>query len=135
MKINQFTSINPKVNTTNNPAFSGKVITKGPWTDKLKDAFLNSKGINELASGDKDVIGRLICKAASKDDYNHMWGEPVFKLSIEMQNSKPSLTERIKSMLRISRQTVNKYYHKESSLAEKISSMSKEFLESCMNKG
>lgn len=134
MKIEKFTSATPTSNKTNSPAFNGKVIAKGLWTKNLKDAFLNSKGINELASGDKDVIGRLIHKTASKDDYNHMWGESVFKLSLEMKNNKPSLTERIKSILGISKKTINRYYHRESSLAEKISCMSKEFLENRMAK-
>lgn len=132
MKINQFTSSNLTA-TTKQPAFNGRIITKGPWTKTLKDAFLNSKGINDLASGEKDVIGRLKYKSAPMDDYNHMWGETVFKLSLEMKSQKPSLKERIKSLLGLSRKVVNEYYHSEKSLAERIGNMSKEFIEHRMS--
>ena len=112
MKINQFTSSNLTI-ATKQPAFNGRIITKGPWTKTLKDAFLNSKGINDLASGEKDVIGRLKYKSAPMYDYNHMWGETVFKLSLEMKSPKSSLKERVKSMLGLSRKVINRYYHSE----------------------
>ena len=126
MKINEITTPN-YTNKAQQQSFSGRVITKGPWTESLKNAFLNSKAINELASGEKDVIGRLKFRPASMDDYNHVYGEPVFKLSLEMKSQKPSLKERIKSVLGLSRKVINRYYHSEKSLAEKIQDMSQGF--------
>lgn len=113
MKINQLTSATPHVSAANQQAFTGRIIVKGKWTEELKDAFFKSPAINELASGNKDVIGRLISKSAPSDDYNHTWGEPLFKLSLEMKSPKSSLKERVKSMLGLSRKVINRYYHSE----------------------
>ncbi len=133
MKINQVTPSNTTVNISK-PAFTGRIITKGKWTKNLKDAFFNSKAIQDLASGEKDVIGRLKYKSAPSNDYNHTWGEPLFKLSLEMKNPHPTLVEKVKSFLGLSRKVINEFYHSEDSLAKKINEMSKEFCEHRMTK-
>lgn len=133
MRINQFTSTTPSINDNNNyPAFTGRVIVKGKWPKELKDAFFKSPAINELASGDKDVIGRLVYKQAKKSDFNHIWGEPLFKLSLEMRSPKPSLKEKVKSMLGLSRKVINKYYHSESSMSGIIPILTKKCIDERM---
>lgn len=135
MRINQFTSATPNLHNNNNyPAFSGRVIAKGKWTKELKDAFLSSPAIKELASGNKDVIGRLISTTAKKNDYNHTWGEPLFKLSLEMRSSKPSLKEKMQSMLGISRKVINRYFHSEDSMSGIITNLTKKGIDERMAK-
>ncbi len=133
MKIRQITPTNTK-NNNNKYTFTGRIITKGPWTETLKDAFFNSKAIHDLASGEKDVIGRLKRKSAPSKDYNHTWGEPLFKLSLEMKSQHPTLIEKVKSILGLSRKVINEFYHSEDSLAKKMGEMSKEFCEHRMTK-
>lgn len=132
MKINQLTSATPHVSAANQQAFTGRIIVKGKWTEELKDAFFKSPAINELASGNKDVIGRLVSKTAKKNDYNHTWGETLFKLSLEMKSPKPSLKERAKSMLGLSRKIINKYYHSEYSMSSIITNLTKKCIDERM---
>lgn len=126
MKVAQINTSNLQ-NNRGCGTFTGRLITKGAWTKDLKDAFFSSKAMNDLASGEKDVIGRLKYKNAPLNDCNHMCGEHLYKLSIEMRSPNPSLKERIKSVLGLSRKIINRNYHSEKSLAEKMQDMSQDF--------
>ena len=81
------------------PNFNGKIITKGPWTKELKDAFLQNEEIKKVAAGKYNIIGHLSKKKADFTDFGHSKGETVYKLQIEAMSESPSLLERAKSLL------------------------------------
>ena len=84
--------------------------------------------IRDRAKGDKDIIARVKKISAPKDDVNHMPGEPIYKFNVAMKNPHPSFKEKLKSLFRMDRRDLNKHYHSESSLAQRIEYADPEFL-------
>ena len=137
MKINSINTYTPiNTNQNNTPSFNGKIIVKGKqWNDALLEAFEKSEGIKQLASGEKDVIGRLKTKYASERDYNHFSGQTLYKLNVEMRSPKPSFKEKVKSFFGISQKTyLTRHYHSEVGLKDIIHNFHINYLTNCIKK-
>ena len=99
------------VNNTS-PNFNGKIITKGPWTDYLKEGFERNPDIIKLASGKKDIIGELSHKKA-KRSVHHSQGEDIYKLKLKAVPSEMGILDKIKYILGITPEVpVRRDYHK-----------------------
>ena len=134
MKVNSINTY-PAQSNNNTPAFNGRIITKGvDWTPRLKKAFQNSKAVKDLASGEKDVIGRLKTSFANYDDVNHYPDEELFRLSIEMKDPKASFMEKVKSFLGLNKRYVNTHSHSEGGMVRILKGIKSNVLEKLVNK-
>lgn len=134
MKVNSINTY-PTQSNNNTPVFNGKIITKGPdWTPRLKEAFQNSKAVKNLASGKKDVVGRLRISFANYNDVNHYPDEELFRLSIEMKDPKASIKEKVKSFLGLNKHYVNNHFHSESGIVSFLNTIKSNVLEKLVNK-
>lgn len=108
------------VNNNSQTNFNGRIITKGKWPGKLKEAFVENKEVKKLASGDHDIVGTLSRKKAGMYDINHYQGEKIYRLRLDAQNN---VVDGIKRILGINPKSVQicQGYHSEKSTAEIIS--------------
>lgn len=105
-------NISPINNNQTN--FNGKIITKGHWTNYLENAFVNNPEVKKMASGDKNIIGKMSHRYASRKSFEHFKGEELFKLSISTEKENPTFMDKVKSFLRLSpKVNLSKHYHSE----------------------
>lgn len=104
------------------------------WTPTLHKAFINSKAVKDLASGEKNVVGRLKTTCAGPRDFNHYDGETLYKLSVELKDPNAPFFEKVKSFLGLNRHCINQYSHSEKSLCSIMSSIHTSALEKIVNK-
>lgn len=106
-----------KISAINNtPNFEGRIITKGAWTNTLREQFEHNPEIIKLAAGEKDIIGNMSSRIA-RSSVHHSGGEELFKLTLKAAPSKMTLKEKIKDFfgfLPIINITAN--YHRENSM-------------------
>lgn len=105
-------NISPINNTQTN--FNGKIITKGHWTTYLENAFTNNSEVKKMASGDKNIIGKMSRKHATRGNCQHYEGQELFKLSILSEKENPTFWEKVKSFFGFSpKVNLSKHYHSE----------------------
>ncbi len=104
-------NISPINNT--NTSFNGKIITKGTWPGYLKKNFIENPEIIKLASGDSDIVGKMLYrKAIGFFDKKHYPGQNTFKLKIYAQNEKPTLKEKLINFLGLNKTfDVTRHFH------------------------
>lgn len=105
-------NISPINNNQTN--FNGKIITKGHWTNYLENAFVNNPEVKKMASGDKNIIGKMSLRYASRGHSQHFAGEELFKLSISSEKENPTFVEKVKSFFGLSpKVNISEHYHSE----------------------
>jgi hypothetical protein len=104
-------------------SFCGKIITKGKWTEKLRDCFVNNNEVKKLASGRYNIIGDMRLKKASKNDIYHNPNENLYKLKITAMRENPTILDKIKYFLRlIPSINLTRFYHSETTTQNRIDS-------------
>lgn len=99
----------------NQTNFNGKILTKGHWTNYLENAFVNNPEVKKMASGDKNIIGKMSHRYASGKHYEHFKGEELFKLSITTEKENPTFMDKVKSFFGFSpKVNLSEHYHSES---------------------
>ena len=84
----QIQSVN---NTNKTPMFTGNVYLKGNWPVRLKKAFTESPYTKELASGENDVIAKIVKHKVSYKEgmrsIEHSYGDVLYKIKIGLVES------------------------------------------------
>ena len=88
-----------EIRQVNNVNYTGKIITKGKWTQTLAQAFTDNPEVKKLASGKYDIIGKMTAVKTHPYDVNHLLDESLYSLSISAKKENPSLLDRVKSFL------------------------------------
>ena len=106
----------------NQPSFNSKIITKGKWPKVLRNAVQESEAFKNLAKGEYDIYTSLSTKTALAHDFNHTFGEDLYKLKISAKKSEPKFIDKVKNCFGLNpRCTVNKNYHSLYGMEEIIS--------------
>lgn len=111
----------------NNQSFTGRIAIKGQWPTKLENAFLNSKGIKELADEGYNVTGSLSHKIAGETDTVHTYQEKLYELKLNVQKENPTILDRIKNLIGLSTHTINKNHHSETTIKEMLQNVDAKF--------
>lgn len=97
---------------SNETNFSGRILTKGNWTESLKNTFLENPEVQKMAAGNHDIVGVMSQKRASGRSYRHSKGQPLYKLSITSRPENPSILDRVKEFFGFSPKVkVTDHYH------------------------
>lgn len=115
-----------------NVSFSGQLYLKNPelWTDKMKEAIANNKNIQAKLQH-HDIIGEISTKKETKVppfSSHHYIGDTLYKVSLVVSDSKPSLLQRVKNFLHgySNEYIINKHYHSELTTIDRIKKMKME---------
>ena len=105
------------INSTN-PNFNGRILTRGRWSEELKKSFLENPEVNKFAQEAKyDIIGKMSSKRAKKHDFNHYYGEQLFKLTLMAQKENPTFIDKVKALFGLlPKAKITHNYHCESSM-------------------
>lgn len=109
----------------NSTAFTGQIITKGPWPENLRKAFENSPKVKELADGASDVVAHIKKYVVSdREGFNnrdHSPGEKLYRISISFvdNNWYSRLADTLKIIPRIK---LTSNYHRENSMIKLLDS-------------
>ena len=102
----------------NNPSFSGRIITKGNWTQKAAGCFLNNKAVQEVANSGYTVTAKMNSKWVRPWDLVHEFGTKIYKVTVSIKKDNPTLIDKINCLFGKHKFSLNRHYHKQATIVK-----------------
>lgn len=113
--------MNVFANDSATKSFKGKIMVQGSSTPQLTETVCNNPGLKKLSSSKYNIIAKFDKKYAPNNDWHHVVGTPIYKLTLVSSPEKPNFLDRVKQKFGIlPKIKVTKHYHDEYSLIKII---------------